>query len=390
VTDQWSSTRVIATLDLRRRLRNRSFLVQAIVGPIALATIISLAFGTTATGFDATIGIVDADGSPATSGFARGLAQADADGLRFDPVPSPDEAREAVDDGDLDAAVIVPPGFTASLAGDRPVDVAVLSHADRPISAEVARSVAGTFTARVDAARLAASATVAGGGAPPSADDLAGIELPVDISQRGTGGDVSPAAYFGPSMGLLFLFLTTGVVARDLLGEKRLQVLDRVRAAPVRDATVLAGKAAAMVVIGVVSLSVIWAVTALALGADWGDPVGVALIIGAVALAVASLAGVVAAVARTEQTADILAAVLAFVFALIGGNFIGPGNLPEGLRRLSLLTPNGWALQGFAELSVGGGSVVDVLPHVVVLLGFALVTGAVAAMLLPRRLGAGA
>lgn len=386
---QLAAARVIAAVDLRRRVRNRSFVIQAIAGPIVLATIISLAFGSTG-GFDATIGVVDADGTPVTAGFARGVAGAGEGGLRFEPVGTPAEARTGVEDEDLDAAVVVPAGFTASLTGGgEPPAVEVITHTDRPIAAEVAQSVANGFTSRVDAARLGAVATLAGGEPLPPTEALAAIELPVEVEQRGTGGDVSPAAYFGPSMGLLFLFLAVGTVARDLLAERRTRLVDRVRAAPVRDATLLAGKALSVVAIGIVSLSVIWAVTAVGLGAEWGDPVGVVVLVTAVALAVAAISGVVAAVARTEQSADILAAVVAFVFALIGGNFIGPGQLPDVLRRLSLLTPNGWALQGFAELSVGGGSAADVVPHAAVLLGWALVAGIVAAVLLPRRLGAG-
>jgi ABC-2 type transport system permease protein len=377
---------LVAAADLRRRLRNRSFLIQALVGPIVLAGIISLAFG--GSGFDATIGVVDEDGSPMAERFVTGVAKADVGDLRFVEVDSADEARDRVDDGDLGAAVVVPAGFTASLQTDAPGDLDVITSSDNVVSAEVARSVASGFTDRANAARLAAATTVALGAAVPSADTLAAVELPVAVDTTGTGGDVSPAAYFGPAMGLLFLFLSVGVVARDLLTEKRIGLLDRVRSGPVSDAAILAGKGLSVVVIGTTSLCVIWLVTALALGADWGDPTGVGLLIVASALAVAGIAGLIAGVARTEQSADTLATVAAFVFALIGGAFIPPGDLPEALQRLALLTPTGWALRGFAELSAGGGGVVDILVPVGALLAWALVTGLVAARLLPARLGA--
>jgi ABC-2 type transport system permease protein len=378
---------LIAAVDLRRRFRSRSFLIQAIGGPLALATIISLAFGSD-DGIDATIGLVDADGSAIASQFVEGVAGSDMGDLRFERAESPDRARSQVDAGDLDAAVLVPAGFAASLSGDEPAAVEVVTDPDSPIAAEVARSVAAGFTARVNAARLAAATTAAGGGGVPPEDELASLELPVGISRSGTGGDVSPAAYFGPAMALLFLFLLVGTLARDLLAEQRLRVLDRVRAAPVRDTAILAGKAASVVAVAIVTLVVIWGVTGVALGADWGDPLGVALLIVAVSLAIAALSGLVAAVARSENTADAVAAFVAFVFALIGGNFVAPGALPDALRRLSLFTPNGWALQGFAELSVGGGATPDVIPHVAVLLAWAAAAGTVAAVVLPRRMGA--
>jgi len=377
---------LVAGIDLRRRLRNRSFLIQAVVGPVVLASIISLAFGRGVT-IDATIGLVDADGSPISAAFVDGLADVTVEDLRFDAVPTAEQATALVDDGELDAAIVVPAGFGASTGGaGPPLELEVLTSSDAPIAGEVARSVAEGFTARVTAARLAAAATMAAGGERPADAELADLVLPIDVAVAGSGGDVSPAAYFGPSMGLLFLFLTVGTIARDLLAERRLRLLDRVRAAPVRDAAILSGKAIGVVVLGVATLAVIWGVTSVALGASWGAPAGVALLIVTVSVSIAGLSGVVAAVARTEQGADVLASFTAFAFALIGGNFLAPGTLPDAMRRLSLLTPNGWAVQGFAELAVGEGTVVDVLPHAAVLVAWGVGAAVVAALLLPRRI----
>jgi ABC-2 type transport system permease protein len=382
---QLRAARLIALADLRRRMRTRTFFLTAVVGPLVLATIISLAFG--GSSFDSTIGIVDDDGSPVSERFVDGVSAVEADGLSFEVLGSAREARTKVDDGDVGAAVVVPAGFADSLQTDTPDDLVVLTSSDGMVSAEIARAVAATFTDRANAARLAAATSAALGGPVPSGDTLAAVDLPVQVETTGTGGDVSPAAYFGPSMGLLFLFLSVSAIARDLLAEKRIGLLDRVRAGPVGDAAILAGKGAGVVVVGVSSLLVIWAVTSLALGADWGDPVGVVLLIMAAALVVAGVAGLIAGVARTEQAADSLATAVAFVFALLGGAFIPPGNLPDTLQQLTLLTPTGLALRGFAELSAGNGNVASIAPYLIALLAWALVTGVAAARLLPHRLG---
>lgn len=386
-TSQRRAALIIAGVGLRRSVRNRAFLITTIVGPLLLAGIISLAFGGGGD-FDATIGIADEDGSPMTDRFVTALTEADMGGLDVERVDSADDARAQVDDDDLSAAIVLPDGFAASVRGADPLDVDVVTSSDRGVSAEVAQAIAAQLTDRVNAARLAV-ATAADTGAPlPDDEALAAIELPVQVTTTGSGGDTSPAAYFGPSMGLLFLFLSVGTIARDLLEERRVGLLDRVRSGPVGDAALLAGKGLTVLVIGATSLLVIWLATTVGMGADWGDPLGVALLIAAAALAVAGLAGFVAAVARTEQSADTLATVLAFVFALVGGAFIPLGDMPEALQRLALLTPTGLALRGFAELSAGEGTVVDALPYALALAGIGLVAGAIAARLLPRRLGA--
>lgn len=383
---QLRAASLIGANDLRRRLRNRSFLILAVAGPLAIATVITLAFGSDPE-FDATFGIVDADGSDLGGGVVAALTGGDA-GLDFEQVGSVAEARDGIEDGDLDAAVVIPEGFAASLATGDPAPVEILAGSDGQLAADVARSVAGELAARADAARLAAATAVALGGPVPDAEALTTIDLPVAVEQEGTGGDVSPAAYFGPSMGIFFLFLSIGTVARDLLAAKRTGVVDRIRAGPVGAGALLAGKGLAVVVTGVTSLLVIWGATAVLLGADWGEPAGVVVLIVSAALAMAGIAGLLAALARTEQSADTLATAVALVFALVGGSFLPPGSLPASVRRLGLLTPTGWAQRGFADLAAGNGTVADVVPAAAVLVAWGLVAGAVAARLLPSRLGA--
>jgi ABC-2 type transport system permease protein len=384
--DQVRGALLIAGNDLRRRVRNRSFVIRALVGPLVLATIISLAIGDEGS-FDATIGVVDADGSDVSQRFVDGVAGADAGGLDFVVVDSAVEARERVDDGDLGAAVVVPAGFAASLATDEPGTLEVVASGDRAVSAEVARAVAAELADRTNAARLAVAASIDAGAAPPSGAELAEVSLPVAIDTS-AAGDVSPAAFFGPAMGLVFLFISVGAVARDLLADRRVGRLDRLRAGPVASGTIVAGKGLAVVVTCVCSLLVIWAVTTIGLGADWGDPAAVLLLVVAASLTIGGIAGLVAAVARTDQSAETLASVFGFVLAILGGAFAPPGSLAEPLQRVALFTPLGWALRGFGDTAAADAGVSDVMPNVAVLVAWGIVAAVIAARVLPSRLGA--
>jgi ABC-2 type transport system permease protein len=383
---QVRSALLIAGNDLRRRVRNRSFVIRALIGPFALAVIISLAIGDEGN-FDTTIGIVDADGSELSQRFVDGVAAAEVDGLGFVVVDSAAEARDRVDDGDLGAAVVVPEGFADSLATDEPAALEVLASGERIVSTEVARAVAAELAERTNAARLAVAAAAASGTSPPSGDRLAAVSLPVAIDTS-AAGEVSPAAFFGPAMGLVFLFISVGVVARDLLDDRRVGRLDRLRAGPVAPGTIIAGKGLAVVATCVCSLLVIWAATTVGLGADWGDPAAVVLLIVAASLTIGGIAGLVAATARTDQSAEMLASVFGFVLAVLGGAFAPPGALAEPLQRVALFTPMGWALRGFGDTAAAEAGVADVVPNVAVLLTWGLVAAVIAARVLPRRLGA--
>ena len=193
-------------------------------------------------------------------------------------------------------------------------------------------------------------------------------------------------AYFAPSMGLVFLFFTVGFGARSILAERQEGTLTRIRSAPISGASLLAGKALASFVLGLASMLMLWAATAFVFGADWGDPVAVVALCAAVVLAVAGITAVMATYATNEEQVASSTAMLTFLLALLGGNFVTPGAMPDLLRRISLLTPNGWALRGFTDLSAQGGGLGDIAVALVVLLALAGVTAAVAVVRAPRLL----
>jgi ABC-2 type transport system permease protein len=378
---------LVAGNDLRRRMRSRAFLLQAFVGPIVLSAVISLAFGGSFS-VSEKIGVVSRDRSPLAEGVQRQLLRSSGDGLTFVALPDVATARSQVKEDTVDAAIVIPAGFQASLASSRPRALQVVTDPGQQIGQAVATAVANGIGARIDAGRLATFTQVAHGRAAPSTAGLLGLDLPVSLRQLGTGKTLSPAATVGPGMALLFLFLSVSFVGRSLLEEKRLRVLDRIRAAPVSMTALLIGKAIGLILASIASVLVLWGVTAVALGARWGDPVGVVLLAVAASISVAGVAGLVAAIATSEQQADLVATAVGFVFGILGGSLVPLSQLPPTLLRLSLLTPNGWALRGFAELSAGQGHPADIVVHLLVLVAWGLVAGAIAAVVLPRRLAA--
>ena len=391
---------VVAVNELRRRSRDRSAWVLAFVAPLVLATIITSAIGS-GDGFDVTLLVVDADRSDLSTPLVDGLLAAGEEqtgGITFRRARTPDEAAEALRDDDGGAALVVPKGFGASLQEATPRPLQVLRHPERPVAGAVARAVADGIAARVDAGRLAVRTVLARAGETGTTIDqatLAGLgveagatELPVTVEQGGVQNRLDLVAYFAPSMGIIFLFFTVGYGARTVLAERQQGTLTRLRSAPISGASLLAGKAIASFVLGFASLMSLWVITSFAFGASWGDPLGIVVLCAATVLAVAGITAVLATFAKTEEQVASLSAMVTFGLALLGGNFVTPGAMPDLLRRLSLLTPNGWALRGFTELAAQGAAVGDVGTIVAVLVGLAVATGLVAAVRAPGLVSA--
>jgi ABC-2 type transport system permease protein len=103
---------------------------------------------------------------------------------------------------------------------------------------------------------------------------------------------------------------------------------------------------------------------------------GILLCIPILALTTATFAavGIVgAAVLMIAKRGDALSGPFLQVTLLLSGAVYPLDVLPAGLRVLSLFIPATWAIKAARELLLGGGSIVDVLPEIAVLIGFVVV-----------------
>jgi ABC-2 type transport system permease protein len=380
---------VIARKDLRQRLRDRSAIVLGFIAPIAIAWLMSLAFGS-AFEFHANVGYVDADRGPLATAFHDMLAGRDlSDVVSLRTYPDEAAARRAVDDRTIDTAVVVPAGFTESVHGGRAVTVTVLGSADKPLATQVSRSLAESFVAQVNADRLSVGAAIAAGAPADRVGELARasarLHLPVEVRQASSrANSLQALSYYAPSMGIFFVLFAVSFGARGWFVERAAGTLDRIAAAPIGLGTVLVGKALSTFVYAVASLTTMAVFSSLVLGAQWGNPLAVALLVVATAIAVVALTTFVTAVARTERQAEGLSSIVVFALALAGGNFVFLSVAPPLLRRLALFTPNGWALRGFTDLASGVSAATAVVRPVLGIVAFSAALSVVTAVLTRR------
>jgi ABC-2 type transport system permease protein len=382
---------VIAHKDLRQRLRDRSALAQGVLAPIVLSVIVGVAFGGGGPSLDVDLGVVDEDGSPISVQVFEGLVGSlEADDfvslVAYDDEPA---ATAGLDDGDLDALLVLPAGFGAEVAAGVTPQLRVVVDPSRVIARTVAAAFAEGVTARVRAVALGlATAELAAEehGVALSGGDPSAIRAASGVAEQTLVDDYRPITFFAPSMAILFLFFTLGSSAQSMLVERREWTLARMLAAPVRPDAILLGKTGSVLVLGLVSLLTVYAVTEVAFGAGWGNPAGVvAVIVGAV-VAIAGVSVLVTGLARTDSQANNITLIVAFSFAILGGNFIGPGGLPPFLATARFATPNGWAMASFTELAAGGADVGEVAVAALVLVAMGVVAGGAGLLVLRRRL----
>jgi ABC-2 type transport system permease protein len=383
---------LIAAKDLRQRLRDRSAIMVAVVVPLGLAFVFNATLGGISTeGVAFRYGVVDEDRSEISAVFVDEVLPAVEEGgaIRVRSVPSDAEGRRSVEAGDLDALLVVPAGFGAAVEGSGAAEIRVVGDVDEPTAAQVARSIASTFVADLNAVRVAV-ATVADPHAtdPAELDALveraAAVATPVDVVDvTATTKELDVTTYYAAGMAVFFLFFTVQFGVASLLDERKDGTLSRLLAAPIGRSAILGGKLLTSFVIGTLSMATLIVATSLLLGADWGDGIGVALLVLSGVLAATGIMSIVATLAKTSEQAGNWQSIIAVVLGMLGGVFFPISQAPGFLPTLSLVTPQAWFLRGLSDMAGDTGWTV-VLPAVLAMLVFAAVTGAIAAVRLDR------
>ncbi|MFN8232626.1 MAG: ABC transporter permease [Actinomycetota bacterium] len=156
----------------------------------------------------------------------------------------------------------------------------------------------------------------------------------------------SQSTFFAIGMAVFFLFFAVEFGVRGLLEEREGGTLSRLLVTPISPASVIGGKAVSSFVVGLVSTSLLVVATTWLLQAEWGDPVGVVLLVLGGVLAAVGVTAMVATLARTTAQAGAWVSIVAVVGGLLGGTFF-PISQAGFLGTVRFLSPQGWLMEGF-------------------------------------------
>lgn len=169
--------------------------------------------------------------------------------------------------------------------------------------------------------------------------------------------------YSAASMAILFLMFSATSGGRTLLIEREGGTLPRLLVSPTPAVTILVGKMAGVALTGILQVAILWGASSL-IGAYWGEPLAVFVTIVALVLAATGVGALIAAWAKSPQQAGAIGTAVTLVAAALSGSFFPRMNLPAWVRQISLLTPNAWGIELFADLQAG-----DALGNVLPMLG---------------------
>ncbi len=388
-----SAAILIASKDLKQRIRDRSVFLLGIVAPLGLAFIFSLIIPDfSGASFEIDTAVVDLDRSELSASFTDEvlIPLTDSGLIVLEVLDDADELRQRVASGEIRAAWVIPRGFGQAVLEGTEAQIEVVGSVDAAISTEIAGAIARSFAADLSEAQLAGAVAAGLGLGDPvvfAAASRAGAEAVVLEDVSAATKELSGTTFFSAGMAVFFLFFTVQFGVSSLIEERTIGTMPRLLAAPISRMSIVAGKAIASFVIGLGAMIVLATATSVLVGARWGDPLGVGILMVCGVLAALGIMGLIATFATGPEQAASMQSIVAVVLGLLGGSFFPISQGPGFLANLSLLTPHAWFLRGLGDLAAGGGPL-EILGPVAALLLFSVLTMGVAAARVGRMVSA--
>jgi ABC-2 type transport system permease protein len=392
----------IALKDLKQRLRDRSAYITGIVAPLGLALVFGFVLNPISDfEFTATYAVVDLDQGPIAQLFTEGIL-AEAEGVELIEVDTVEEAATLVDaevtplggtEGaqSADAAFIFPEGFSDAVQTEEPVVIQVIGNQGSQTNAGIAVALAEGFASELTSVRVAVATieNLEQAGVDRFTTGVLALQTAEPVSvvdDTAASKQLDGITFYAAGMAIFFLFFSMQSGVTGVLEERRTGTMARLLSSPIPRMSVLAGKLLSSFVVGIVSMTVLMIATTIVVGADWGDPLGVTILILAGVVAALGIVALVAGFARNAEQAAAVSSMVGIVLGFLGGTFFDVSQAGGIIASLRFLSPHGWFMQGLADLRAGDLAVI-VLP-VVAMLVFGLVAGAIGVTRLKRGLQA--
>lgn len=366
-------------MELRRLARQPIALVTALLLPVAVASLVSVALGRDPS-LTADVAVVNLDGGVAGTAFvddALGDPRVD-DLVDVRRLATRAEASRLVDGGRVDAAIILPAGLTAGLAADGPSsegpEIDVLRRDGASLGADLAEMVVDLFMVEARATAVALRST----GRPLPDEPRLAVEVAAP-----SGRALDAATHYGPAIGMFFVLAALGFVVDTYVADRRQGLVERLGATAAPRHAVLAGRSFVALAVGAASLAITATTMQLAFGRSWGPAMSVVALAGAVAFAFAGLAAIVAVVVRTPGQAQAVTVALAFAMALASGSFTPPG-ASSSRPPLAGALPATIALDAFALVTTERAGVAAIASPLAALVAIGMVAFGASAVLASR------
>lgn len=376
--------------DMLEFRRNRMQLAALVIMPLIFLVMFGFIFPSGNTQQHMPMGIVNLDQGQGSNEFLAQLElmNQNTSFMDFKNYSSVDEAKTQINQGKIYGAFIIPQGFSENLTSGKSGDFTVYIDNSNPQSAiQIQQALSGTVNGLND---MKAQANV--------------LELAKDDNQQ-----VNPQAIIFPYLphvsttipgetnyfnflapGLMIMIVMMGVmtgIPEAISKEKEMGTFDGMLSAPISQISVIIGKTAALCTRGFIQCIIILGLAMLLFGVTVQGSLILAFLM--LLLGIFSFIGLgILAISMSGDQASgtMIVNLLMFPMIFLGGVFYPIQQMPWFMQIISQFIPITYAADAMRKIILLNAGLGDVIYQIIILLGFGVVTMAIAVPLFRRSM----
>ena len=311
------------------------------------------------------IGLLDRDaGLPADD--LKGALEA-TEGFKIQEVEE-NEISGLLLDQKLDAAVVIPSGYSDGIYSGKPAEITVISVKGRDTTVWI-EQILNNYTDTLHKLGLASNGD-------RGAFDKMYVQYRADAASFETetlNDEKTGKSMAVTSVGFLIMFmmLGSGLITSFILKEKRDRTYYRICSAPVNAGQYIAANSVTGLIIVMIQTVLIQLALGLVFHIDTGVgaiPMFIILILFGVVAVGLGLA--IASISSSSYMAGTLNSVIMTPTCMLGGCYWPVSLMPDFMQKISYFVPQRWAIDAIQKLQAGGGQG-DIAINLVILAAFA-------------------
>lgn len=296
----------------------------------------------------------------------------EVEGLTLQDIPTEAEARQAVSEGELSAALLIPEGFSEQAMSGAPPQLVLLADTASE-EGRLMQELMGPHVTRllsaIEVARLHTQSLPEELRSKEKNEATArALELWQAAARRGPsvthseGREPNPYNHTSPGILLQFAIMGMSTSAALFVRERKDGTLARMLVTSLPRASIVAGHLLAMFSLVMMQLLLLLAFGQLVLGVEYlNQPLGTLLVSVSLAFWVSAMGLLIGVLSKSEEQVILYSLAASLLFAALGGAWFPLEGTDKLFSYVGSLTPGAWAMRGFQNLLLRGLDVSSVL-----------------------------
>ncbi|WP_342479011.1 ABC transporter permease [Paenibacillus sp. FSL H7-0350] len=366
-------------LDLRLLTKNKTFYLKLILFPSILILILGTVFSDSSSQIKAFhVAFYNADKGASVDNQTITLGNVLRDTLlkqedlkrivNLQETASYAEGKQLLQDGKAAVLVYVPETFTKAAIHNEKANLVLMGDHDKPLEKEIVSAILDRFNASIRTTdveqRTILQAISSKGNIPKEHIQKAlsqiggspGLSLKIPVTPTNDKAvPIDAMQYYSIAMVVMFSIMTAFVLVHSIVDEKQSHTLFRIKSTPTLNIQYVLGKLFGIILSVVIQMTIVIIISRLVFQMKWGNPLVLLVITVVYAFAIGSIILLWGFTAKDHVTVSSLASPVLYIFSFLGGSFITKSGLPDSLRVIQTIIPNGKAINSYLKVCQGVG-----------------------------------